>query len=197
MNLTSEHVHWIFGAFLTIVPIVLLLHHGGAIRARWPGFIIPVTFLLLSIEIVLEPLVHGNAAPAGYARESAQHMMIAVLAFAIAMIEMGRTFGRLQEKVWAMALPLVLVVIGLLFFFHAQHQADVPMLLLMTQHRIMGVTLIVAGIAKAAGEFTLKSELRIGWLLLILLFGLELLLYTEGRTLFDGFEPQGSTGASH
>ena len=184
MNLTSEHVHWIFGVFLTIVPIVLLLHHGGAMRARWPIFIIPVTFLLLSIEIVLEPLVHGNAAPAGYAPESAQHMMIATLALAIAMIETGRALGRLQAKVWAMALPSALVVIGLLFFFHAQHQADVPMLLLMTQHRIMGVTLIVAGIAKAAGELTLKPELRIGWLLLILIFGIELLLYTEGQTLF-------------
>jgi hypothetical protein len=192
MNLTSEQVHWIFGVLLTIVPITLLLHCLGAIRARWPRFIIPITFLFIGIELVLDPFIHGAAAPAEYAQESARHLLLAAVAFTVAIIEMGRSLGRLQAKAWATALPLALVVSGLLFFFHAQHQADVPVLLLVTQHRFMGTTLIIAGVAKAADELTLKPELRAGWLLLVLVFGLQLLLYTEGQSLFDA-----NPGTSH
>lgn len=54
-------------------------------------------------------------------------------------------------------------------------------MLLLAQHRVMGATLLVAVVGKALRE--LQSErtrgFEFGWLFALLLFGVELLLYTE------------------
>jgi hypothetical protein len=75
-----------------------------------------------------------------------------------------------------------LVALGVIFLFHAQHEAAGPAILLVAQHRILGATLCLAAVAKALAE-TGQPKLRpfaSGWLLLVLPAGLQLLLYTEG-----------------
>jgi len=42
MNLTSEQVHWVFGAVLSLLPIPLLLDELAVIDGRWPSFIVPI-----------------------------------------------------------------------------------------------------------------------------------------------------------
>jgi len=73
-------------------------------------------------------------------------------------------------------------VFGGMFLFHAQHEAAASAIVLTVQHRIFGATLAVAALAKAAAELGGEKAraFRVAWLLPLLVFGLEMLLYTEG-----------------
>lgn len=197
MNLTSEQVHWVFGAVLFVVPIPLILDELGVLDGRWPSFIVPIALFAIGLALILDPLIHGRAAPAEYSHETGQHLVLGAMALAMGGVEAARALGGLESSVWALVLPLGLVIAGLLFFFHAQHQADVPVLLLAVQHRTIGVILTVAGVTKAVAEMSHAPALRAGWLLLVLVLGLQLLLYTEGRSLLGGFNASGEGHARH
>lgn len=197
MKLTSEQVHWVFGAVLSVLPIPLILNELVVIDGRWPSFIVPIALFAIGLALILDPLIHGRAAPTEYAHETVQHLVLGAMALAVGGVETARALGGLESSAWALALPLGLVIAGLLFFFHAQHQAGVPVLLLVIQHRIMGVILTVAGVTKAVAEMSQAPALRAGWLLLVLVLGLQLLLYTEGGSLLGGFKASGKGHGRH
>ncbi len=85
------------------------------------------------------------------------------------------------------------MVFGGMFLFHARHEAAAPAIVLTVQHRIFGATLAVAALAKAAAELGGEKAraFRVAWLLPLLVFGLEMLLYTEGGAGMAGH------GAAH
>ena len=57
----------------------------------------------------------------------------------------------------------------------------------------MGATLALTGATKAVSELVTdeNKKFRLVWLFLLLLFGFELLLYTEGNSIF------GQSGGQH
>ncbi len=187
MDLSSEQVHWLFGVFLVLIVSPLILREIQVFRRQWLTLLLPGALLIAGIELLLDPLIHGSAAPENYSKETSQHILLSVLLLSIGIVEGARCFGKLRAFLWAMALPIGLVVAGLLFFFHAQHDTHVPILLLTTQHRIMGVTLIIAAVTKAVAELKPQSGLHVAWLIVILVFSGELILYTEGGSVSDIF----------
>ena len=76
MGLTSEQVHWIFGAALVIGALLLLMRALGRVAGRWVDFIMPGLLGLFGVELLLDPLVHGIAGPGNYAKETAQHFVL-------------------------------------------------------------------------------------------------------------------------
>ncbi|MFP5296989.1 MAG: hypothetical protein ACLGG3_06655, partial [Alphaproteobacteria bacterium] len=79
MGLTSEQVHWIYGGALVGVALLMLLHVRGTITARWPEFMIGGLLLLFGAALVFDPFLHGAAAPANYAAETAQHLSLGLV----------------------------------------------------------------------------------------------------------------------
>jgi hypothetical protein len=185
MNLSSEQVHWIGGAAFTTVAVLLFLFHGGVLRIPWVPYLLPLLLIGYGIESFLDPLVHGSAIPKNYAAETAQHRVQGSFMLLAGIVEWLRLRGRLQGRMWALPLPLALSVLGLVFIFHAQHEAMVPPLVLSLQHRFFALALWMAAAAKVFEDRTRhRASLAAGaWLLPLLVFGLAMLAYTEGGTL--------------
>lgn len=193
MGLTSEEVHWIFGLVLMAAALLLLLRSLGRLRGRWVDYLIPALLALFGVELFIDPLVHGAAAPGGYAREMSQHFVLGALLVVAAAAELARVFRKGEGLMWRLPLAAALVLSAGVFVFHAQHDANVPMLLLLTQHRMIGATLFVAALAVLLGPSADADEKRsLAFPLLMLLLGAEFAIYTEGGSLFGAADPAAS-----
>ena len=183
MSMTSEQVHWLFGAGLVIFALAMLLHAERGIRSRWPEFLVAAALLVFGLALIFDPLLHGAAAPRDYAAETAQHIGLGLLLLAGSGAEFYRIARRRRGLVWRLPICLILLAASAAFFTHAQHGADVPLLLLVTQHRFIGATLLVMAIGGLLSSDKREGAPSPAPGLLTLLLGLELLLYTEGRSL--------------
>lgn len=181
MNLTSEQVHHYGGAAFVVVSLLLLLAELGLVQWPWLAYLLPLLLVGYGVESLLDTWIHGSAAPAHYGPETAQHLFQGSAVAVAGIVELLILMGILEHPLWGLFLPAALVVTGAIFFFHAQHDTAAPGLLLVIQHRIFAVTLLVAAAAKAysliPGSGTVMA---VAWLLPLLLFGLEMLIYTEG-----------------
>lgn len=187
MGLTSEQVHWIFGGLLIAVSAVLILRDTGRIKARWVDYLLPALLAAFGLEMLLDPLVHGDAAPANYEAETSQHFLLGLLLIGASVAEFIRTRRGGEGFAWRLPLASALAVAAVAFGMHAQHGSDAPMILLVTQHRMIAATLAVAALA-ALIDFSDRRETRRSPALafLAILLGLQLLIYTEGGSLFGG-----------
>lgn len=199
MGLTSEQVHWIFGAVMVAGAALLVLRATGRLQGRWIDFVVPALPFLFGIEMLVDPLVHGTAVPGNYAKEAAQHFALGGLLIVAAAAEAVRIIRAYDSFMWRVPLAFALLVSAGVFLFHAQHDADVPMLLLMTQHRVIGATLAVSALAVlvASPNESMGARRPLAFPLLILVLGFEFLLYTEGNSLFGSARPEGSSHMSH
>ena len=182
MGLSSEQVHWLYGAVLALLALPMLLHARGVIKSRWPEFIIGAALLVFGVGLIFDPFLHGAAAPGDYAAETAQHLALGLLLTLGATLELFRTATRRKSPLWRLPVALTLTGASLTFLLHAQHEASVSMLLLLTEHRFIGVTLIVLALATLLAPS--DPQMRGATPLLTLLLGFELLVYTEGRSPF-------------
>ena len=186
MGLTSEQVHWIVGGVLIAASALLILRAIGKIQ--WPSldYLVPSLLALLGLQLALDPLIHGAAAPGGYAQETAQHLFLGLLLIATSLAELIRIRRGAEGLARRLPLAAALLIAAGMFLFHAQHDSDVPMLLLMTQHRMIGATLaVMAAIVLLDRSDPLRAGTRsLGFALLTFLLGAELMIYTEGNSLF-------------
>lgn len=181
MKLTSEQVHHYGGAAIVLVSLLLLLFQLGLVQWAWLPYLLPLLLVGYGLESFLDMWIHGSAAPARYGPETAQHLYQGAAVTVAGIVEALILLGIVQGPLWGLFLPAALAVIGTIFFFHAQHDAAAPEALLIVQHRVFALTLFVAAAAKAyslipGGGTAMASA----WLLPLLLFGLEMLIYTEG-----------------
>lgn len=184
MELTSEQVHWIFGGVLVAVSAIYLLRDW---RGRdWPrlDYLLPGLLALFGIEMLLDPLVHGNAAPGNYAAETAQHFTLGLLLIATSAAELLRVARGWRGPAARLPLAAALVAAAATFLFHAQHDSAAPMILLVTQHRMIGATLAVAALAVFVSMRQAGRDVRYppALSLLMLLLGAQLLIYTESAS---------------
>jgi hypothetical protein len=182
MSLSSEQVHWLGGAAVLVVAIALLLHDLGVLSARGWTWLLPVLLVLYGLESFMDPWIHGAAAPANYGAESAQHIVQGTAMFGGGVVEGLILLGILKRRVWMLAVPAALLVLAVVFLIHDQHAASVPPLVMEVQHRAFALTLFLAAALRAMllSSRPAVNALGTGWLVLFLLFGLELLTYTEG-----------------
>lgn len=186
-RLTSEQVHWIYGAAFLAGSGVLLAEESGAFHAPKLRYGVPVATMVAGGLLMIDPLLHGSAAPKNYGAETKQHLAMGGLLLAIGAVDLAHTSGRLEHWTWGLVLPAGMVAAGARLFFHAQHGDPGQHALLTTQHRILGATVAIAGVAKALSlvpdpdtDEARWPGFTTGWLLSLGLIGVELLLYTEG-----------------
>jgi heme A synthase len=185
----------LIGGLVAVLALLLLWAETRGERPRWARFLIPAFLLLSGLQAVFDPLLHGEAGPGGYELETAQHLVIGLVLLGIGSIEGLRAVGRLQHTVFAWALPAGIAYVGISLLLHAQRDADVPMILLVAQHRVHGATLLVAAVALALAALnrSASNPFRTAAFTALLLFGLEFMLYTEG-SLLSGEPPAGHSG---
>lgn len=183
MNMTSEQVHWLFGAGLVAVSLAMLLHAEGFIKSRWPQFLVAGALLVFGLALIFDTFLHGTAAPQDYGAETAQHIGLGALLLLASGVEFFRMAKRRNGLIWRLPIILILLAASAAFFTHAQHSADVPMLVLVAQHRFIGATLLVMAVGALLSSDRKEGAPSAAPGLLTLLLGLELLLYTEGRSL--------------
>ena len=185
MNLTSEQMHWIFGGALIVTTIVLILRDLGRIRGLSIDYLLPGLLAAFGLEMLFDPLVHGSAVPSNYSAETAQHFILGLLLIAAAAAEAVRTLRGGTGFAWRLPLASALAIAAAAFWFHAQHDSNAPMILLVTQHRMIAATLAVSAVAALVGLPDPREGRQPPALaFLALLLALQLLLYTEGGSLF-------------
>jgi hypothetical protein len=189
MNLTSQQVHWMFGAAIVAAALLLILREAEWLKGRWMDLATPAILLAFGVELLLDPLVHGSNAPANYAQETAQHFILGLLLIATGVAEIVRVRRGGEGWKWRLPLASALMVGAGIFAFHAQHDSNVPMILLQAQHRVIAATLALASLAFLLAPLGAGGRVPSAFSALLLLLGLEFLLYTEGEFLFGAPMP--------
>ncbi len=199
MGLTSEQVHWLYGGALVVFALLALLRARDLLAGRWPDFLISIALLVVGAALILDPLVHGDAVPGNYGSETAQHLALGLLFVLAASLELYRTATRRRAFAWRLPLVFALAVAALMFALHAQHDAEAPMLLPVAQHRMIAATLLVLALAVLIAPAEADRERSQAVPLLMLVLGIQFLVYTEGRSLFGvpGEAHAEQAGAAH
>ncbi len=109
-----------------------------------------------------------------------QHQLQGAALCAVGAVEVARLRDRLRGRVFASLLPLAVVGIGVVFVLHSQHGGG-DMALQLVQHRVLGATVILAGLVKGADRLGVArgNWASVGWLLLLLAATVQLFLYVE------------------
>lgn len=100
---------------------------------------------------------------------------------------------------WRMPLVATILLTAGLFALHAQHDAPVPMILLVTQHRMISATLVVIALAVLLSppEVTEHNPRPTAIPLLMLVLAAQFVLYTEGGSVFGEALPGAVAHSGH
>lgn len=184
MNLDPVLVHQIFGALIAVFAVLTLLRDIEVLQGRWADYLSGGALLFIGGLLFLDPwLFHGG----DFGAEGHQHTTQGLFAAVLGALETYRVYKRSGYPLFKLIVPAVLVVLGVGFLWHEQHQTG-DMLLQTVQHRIMGATLLLAAFIKVAANFQWRGGqwARGGWALILLVFALQLLLYTEVGGMHGG-----------
>lgn len=177
--------HWVEGVIFGVVGLSALIEvatsiGGGGTRYVWPVFI-----LFAGVFLPFYILLHHGLGKVGLVwrtttadPQQRQHLIMAVLLFASGAVETLRVFRWVSDPGWAYVWPAALGVIGALFITHAQHGTHSAVVSSVRTHRVLGITILLAGVAKAVHE-VMDSGWGFIWPLLMLCAAAQLLLYRE------------------
>lgn len=170
-------VHRLFGVIVLAFSTMIALRELDQSRWRWAEFLPAIALLLAGLLLAGDSwLFHGG----DFGAEGHQHLLLGLVLMAAGVLESYRAFRGARILWLEFVLPAVLIVLGASFLWHHQHATTDP-LLQMSQHRVMGATLMFAGLLKVASSlrWRLSPGLRVGWPLVLIVFAGELLLYLE------------------
>ena len=130
-------------------------------------------------DVFVQPFLTGDM-------ETLQHKFYAVCLLAVGAIEWRRRQGRLTGPWWQWPLPLFAILGGSMLYAH-MHNVVTDVRVIEMHHRLMGAAAILAGAVKLVpasglpglGEPSKHSSWETAWAMLVVLIGVELLLYFE------------------
>ena len=183
MRRLSNLGHIMEGVLFGIVGLLALLSNLNGFTwaaSAWP-ILVTISGLLLLLLLYPRhpmsdwPLIWRDA-------QQRQHTIIAFAALLAGAAELLQSAMPVLAYVW----PAALMLIGGLFFFHAQHGTSEASVKALRQHRVLGITLIVAGLLRLI-EISRGAELAgILWPLTLLIAAAQLLLYREPEGAYEG-----------
>jgi putative copper resistance protein D len=106
------------------------------------------------------------------------------LSVTVGIIELLRRFGQLGHAVWATPLPVFAIIGGLMLFGHS-HGGHPSANRIAIDHAIMGTMAVTAGLSKLLSDWfrapahARSSKWELLWAGLIMLIGIQLLIYSE------------------
>ena len=178
----SDLGHRIEGILLLVVAVLAIAGNVFAIvwaSTAWPVPVVTAGLLLLIAIYPRHPV--GDWSLIWGEPQQRQHTMIAValVAGGIAVLLKPRLPG--LGVVW----PGALVLAGILFLTHAQRGTGEAVRKAVRRHRILGATLILAGLIAASAVWTSNAALAELWPVVLLVAALQLLLYREPAGAYE------------
>ena len=182
MRRLSNLGHVLEGILFAIVGLIVLLEKLGSFTwasSAWPILILVSGILLLLLLYPLHPVAEWHLIWRD--AQQREHTIIAFVALLAGAAELLQSAMPVLHYVW----PAALMLIGGLFFFHAQHGTSEATVKALRQHRALGITLIVAGLLRLI-EISSGAELAgILWPLTLLIAAAQLLLYREPEGAYE------------
>lgn len=182
----SEFNHHAAGVFVLLIGFSELNYALALTTLAWTRLLLPTAmlgaggFLLVWSDHEAWPIGSLGFVQTFFGTdwEIIQHKVYAVLLLAVGSIELLRRTGRLAPAWWRTPLPAVAILGGLMLFLHS-HGAHPAAHKIAIHHTIMGVLAITAGSCKLVSEISARSRWGLAWACLILLIGVQLLVYSE------------------
>ncbi|HSQ90539.1 MAG TPA: hypothetical protein VLM19_00025 [Nitrospiraceae bacterium] len=188
----SEFNHHLVGILVLIIGLSELRQALATPFWAWTRFLLPGALLTAGFYLVIwsdhEAWPIGSLSFVqtffGSDSEIFQHKSYALLSLTVGVIELFRRLGAIGHTVWVTPLPLFAVIGGLMLFGHS-HGLHPSAAKIALGHTIMGTMSVTAGSSKLLSDWfrssTHKESSRweLLWALLILLIGVQLLLYSE------------------
>jgi hypothetical protein len=177
-RLLSNVGHWIEGTVLAGSSGLALL---DAMRpdlgwpGRWSPRVSTAAGALLGSGILIGTLHHGG--PSRYLRHEHQdreHLQMAAIITAGGLVE-----SRRRLPLGGLGGAASMAAIGGMFLRHEQHGSAYALQKSLAAHRRLGLSLLAAGVAKAADTVRLPGPWRFGWPVLALGVAGQLLAYRE------------------
>jgi len=177
---------------LAVVGLLAGLEAAGVLTGgwayAWPAFLVGAGVLL--------PIVifgHGHEAYESSGGRGAiwsdpqqrQHLIMAVVLVVSGVAEI---IARLTSVQWlGLVWPVGLAVIGVMFMVHTQHGTSDAARKAVMVHRILGISLVAAGIARAVQVILEESSglWAYLWIFILLLVALQLLIYREPTGAYE------------
>lgn len=183
MRQLSNLVHIIEGALFAIVGLLALLGNFGAFTrasSAWPVLVLVSGMLLLLLLYPRHPvsewgLIWRDA-------QQREHTIIAAAVAIAGVAEFLSSANPVLRYVW----PAAIILTGGLFFFHAQHGTSESAARAVRQHRVLGVTLILAALLNFVEIGSGTRSAAILWPVVLLIAAVQLLLYREPEGAYEG-----------
>jgi hypothetical protein len=188
----SEFNHRLAAVFVLLIGVSELRAAFALRSLAWTRFVLPAA--MLAVGAYLLGWSDHEAWPIGSLSladtfvsgdlEIVQHKLYAVFLMGIGMVEALRWSGEITGPRWALLLPMLAILGGLLLFVHDHGHYPGGHAIAM-HHVIMGTIAIAAGSLRLAALAVIRQRGRehwgwkIAWPGLILLLGVQLLFYTE------------------
>ncbi|MCC6140477.1 MAG: hypothetical protein IT389_07660 [Nitrospira sp.] len=188
----SEFNHHLAGLFVLLIGFSEMAQALRSPSLSWIRMLLPASllgmaaFLLIWSDHQAWPIGPMSFAETfwGNDHEIFQHKIYGLLALTVGLIEWFRRLDRLDHVGWLVPLPLFAMIGGLMLFTHS-HGAHPAAQKIAMHHALMGTLAVSAGSSRLAsagrGVFMgwSRSRWETIWAGLILLIGLQLLVYSE------------------
>lgn len=188
----SEFNHHLTGMLVLIIGLSELRQALGISFWAWTRFLLPGA-LFASGSFLLIWSDH-NAWPVGSLSlmqtffgndpEIFQHKSYGLLSLTVGVTELFRRLGQIRHAAWVAPVPLFAIIGGLMLFAHS-HGGHPSVHRIAMDHAIMGTMAVTAGSSKLLSDWyrslshARSSKWELIWACLILLIGIQLLIYSE------------------
>lgn len=183
----SEFNHHLAGVFVLLIGASELRQSLAPLLMVWMRFLLPVAmlaaggFLMIWSDHEAWPIGSLGLLEtfSGNQMEMTQHKIYGLLLLGVGAVELVRRTGKPDQVLWKFPLPALAIVGGLLLFIHS-HGPHPAAHKIAIHHAIMGILALAAGVCKLVAEgAAFGSRWAVAWAGLILVIGLQLLVYSE------------------
>jgi hypothetical protein len=185
----SEFNHHLSSIFILVIGVAELLRAVGVIRV---GFFLPIAmflsgaFLLIWSDHEAWPIGSLSFVQTFFGGdwEIMQHKLFGILPMGVGIIEALRRVGWLEHPGWKIPLPAFAIIGGYLLLLH-HHGAHPGADKIAMHHAIMALMAVTAGSSKLAadwrgdGSATSPKRWEILWSALVIVIGIQLIIYSE------------------
>lgn len=188
----SEFNHHLTGMLVLIIGLSELRHALAMPFWAWTRFLLPGalltagSFLLVWSDHDAWPIGSLSFMQTFFGSDSEifQHKSYALLSLTVGTIELFRRFTWISHAVWVAPLSVFAILGGLMLFGHS-HGIHPSAQKIAMGHALMGTMAVTAGLSKLLSDWlrfppgTGSSKWELLWAGLIVLIGMQLLLYSE------------------
>jgi len=188
----SEFNHHLTGMLVLIIGLSELRQSLAIPFWAWTRFLLPGalltagSFLLVWSDHDAWPIGSMSFIQTFFGSDSEifQHKSYGLLSMTVGTTELFRRLGHIRSAVWVAPLPLFAIIGGMMLFAHS-HGGHPSAHMIAMDHAIMGTMAVIAGSSKLlcnwfrSPSHAQSSKWELLWPFLLLLIGIQLLLYSE------------------